>query len=139
MAAAESELHRAEQAAAAVSELVPAERVRLRSRTVGAEITTQLVQARADAKAARRARRDAIAVQLPGHRTVKGHRQVGLSKRPSGHGQRIDGIRFASFAGRYPASRDEMRRAAHNSSRARGKQFAFQNTCYRSICPRQPR
>jgi hypothetical protein len=61
VAAAESELHRAEETAAAASEQVSAERVRLRSKKVGAELTTQLAEARADVKATRQARRDAIA------------------------------------------------------------------------------
>ena len=61
VAAAESELHRAEETAAAASEQVSAERVRLRSKRVGAELTTQLAEARADVKATRQARRDAIA------------------------------------------------------------------------------
>lgn len=61
VAAAESELRRAEQTAAAVGEQVAAERVRLRSKKIGAELTTQLAEARADTKAARQARRDAIA------------------------------------------------------------------------------
>jgi hypothetical protein len=53
VAAAESELHRAEETAAAASEQVSAERVRLRSKRVGAELTTQLAEARADVKATR--------------------------------------------------------------------------------------
>jgi hypothetical protein len=61
VAAAECELHRAEETAAAASEQVSAERVRLRSKRVGAELTTQLAEARADVKATRQARRDAIA------------------------------------------------------------------------------
>jgi hypothetical protein len=44
-----------------VGERVSAERVRLRSKKVGADLTTQLADARADVKAARQARRDAIA------------------------------------------------------------------------------